>query len=106
MTDFPQKLRPVRKNWWYRWDDSSKVYRYTFSANRELYEQMAEYGEEVYPFWRLPKFTDVTYGYGYNLKKELVIPLEKLYKTKREKHRPSPSNDVFLLKEWNLVRGE
>ena len=83
MTDFPQKLRPVRKNWWYRWDDSSKVYRYTFSVNRGLYEQMAKYGEEVYPFWRLPKFTDVTYGYGYNFKKELVIPLEKHYKTKR-----------------------
>lgn len=83
MTDFPQKLRPVRKNWWYRWDDSSKVYRYTFSVNRDLYEQMAKYGEEVYPFWRLPKFTDVTYGYGYNFKKELVIPLEKQYKTKR-----------------------
>lgn len=83
MTDFPQKLRPVRKNWWYRWDDSSKVYRYTFSVNRDLYEQMAKYGEEVYPFWRLPKFADVTYGYGYNYKKELVIPLEKQYKTKR-----------------------
>lgn len=83
MTDFPQKLRPVRKNWWYRWDDSSKVYRYTFSVNRGLYEQMAKYGEEVYPFWRLPKFTDVTYGYGYNFKKELVIPLDKQYKTKR-----------------------
>ncbi len=83
MTDFPQKLRPVRKNWWYRWDDSSKVYRYTFSANRDLYEQMAKYGEEVYPFWSLPKFTDVTYKYGYNFKKELIIPLDEQYKTKR-----------------------
>ena len=83
MTDFPQKLRPVRKNWWYRWDDSSKVYRYTFSVNRDLYEQMAKYGEEVYPFWSLPKFTDVTYKYGYNFKKELIIPLDKQYKTKR-----------------------
>ena len=83
MTDFPQKLRPVRKNWWYRWDDSPKVYRYTFSANRDLYEQMAKYGEEVYPFWSLPKFADVTYKYGYNFKKELIIPLDKQYKTKR-----------------------
>lgn len=83
MTDFPQKLRLVRKNWWYRWDDSSKVYRYTFGVNRELYEQMAKYGEEIYPFWRLPKFTDVTHEYGYNFKKELAIPLEKQYKTKR-----------------------
>lgn len=77
MTDFPQKLVPVRENWWYRWDDSSKVYRYTFSANREMYEQMAKYGEELYPFWRLPKFIDVTHEYGYYLKEELVIPLEK-----------------------------
>lgn len=85
MTDFPQKLRAVRKeNWWYRRDDSPKVYRYTFSANRNLYEQMAKYGEEVYPFWHLPKFTDVTHEYGYNFKKELVIPLEKQYKTKRD----------------------
>lgn len=84
MTDFPQKLRPVRKNWWYRWDDSSKVYRYTFSVNRELYEQMAKYGEEVYPFWRLPKFIDATYGYTYSFKKELIVPLEKLYKGKRK----------------------
>ena len=83
MTDFPQKLVPVRKNWWYRWDDSSKVYRYTFSANREMYEQMAKYGEELYPFWRLPKFIDVTHEYGYYLKEELVIPLEKQYKVKR-----------------------
>lgn len=83
MTDFPQKLRPVRKNWWYRLDDSSKVYRYTFSANRGLYEQMVKYGEEIYPFWRLPKFMDVTHEYGYNYKKELVIPLDKQYKTKR-----------------------
>lgn len=83
MTDFPQKLRPVRKNWWYRWDDSSKVYRYTFSVNRELYEQIAKYGEDIYPFWSLPKFMDVTHEYGYNFKKRLVIPLEKLYKTKR-----------------------
>lgn len=83
MTDFPQQLRPVRKNWWYRWDDSPKIYRYTFSANRELYERMAGYGEDVYPFWRLPKFKDVTNEYGYCFKKELVIPLEKLYKTKR-----------------------
>ena len=83
MTDFPQKLVPVRENWWYRWDDSSKVYRYTFSANREMYEQMAKYGEELYPFWRLPKFIDVTHEYGYYLKEELVIPLEKQYKVKR-----------------------
>lgn len=83
MTEFPQILRPVRKNWWYRWDDSSKLYRYTFSVNRDLYEQMAKYGEELYPFWRLPKFADVTHEYSYSFKRKLVIPLDKQYKTKR-----------------------
>lgn len=83
MTDFAQKLGPVRQNWRYRWDDSSKIYRYTFSVNRELYEQMAKYGEEVYPFWRVPKFKDVTYEYCYCFSKELVVPLDNLYKTKQ-----------------------
>ena len=40
------------------------------------------YNEKVYPFWSLPKFMDVTYEYAYSFEKELVIPLEKLYKNK------------------------
>lgn len=80
MANFPENLGMVRKNWWYRWDDSPKVYRYTFDINKELYEQMAKYNEKVYSFWSLPKFMDVTYEYAYSFEKELVIPLEKLYR--------------------------
>ena len=82
MANFPENLGMVRKNWWYRWDDSPKVYRYAFDINKELYERMAQYNEKVYPFWSLPKFMDVTYEYAYSFEKELVIPLEKLYKNK------------------------
>lgn len=84
MSEFPQKLKLVRKNRWYHSDDSPKVNRYTFSVNRKLFEDMAKYGEEIYPFWRLPKFIDVTHEYGYYLKKELVVPLDKLYKSYRK----------------------
>lgn len=103
MTEFPQKLKLVRKHRWYRSENSSKVYRYTFSVNRELYEQMAKYGEEVYPFWRLPKFVDVTYEYASSFKKELTIPLEKLYKGKRKgriAYLCVSNRDVWIPVDW------
>lgn len=84
MTDFPNELRPVRKNGWYGWDTSAKVYRSTYQVNQNLYKQMAKYGEVVYPFWSLPKFNDITYDYVCNFKKELTVPLDKLYKDKRK----------------------
>ena len=77
--DFPEPLQLVRKSWWYAMDMSAKMYRYTFSVNRELYESMAIYGEELYPFWRLPKFKDVTHGYAQYYKKEMKIPSEQIY---------------------------
>ena len=80
--DFPEPLQLVRKSWWYVMDMSAKMYRYTFSVNRELYESMAIYGEELYPFWRLPKFKDVTHGYAQYYKKEMKIPSEQIYKEK------------------------
>lgn len=80
--DFPEPLQLVRKSWWYAMDMSAKMYRYTFSVNRELYESMAIYGEELYPFGRLPKFKDVTHGYAQYYKKEMKIPSEQIYKEK------------------------
>ena len=80
--DFPEPLQLVRKSWWYGMDMSAKMYRYTFSVNRKLYESMAIYGEELYPFWRLPKFKDVTHGYAQYYKKEMKIPSEQIYKEK------------------------
>lgn len=82
--DFPEPLQLVRKSWWYAMDMSPKMYRYTFSVNKELFESMAVYGEEFYPFWRLPKFKDVTQDYAQYYKKELRVPSERIYKEKRE----------------------
>lgn len=42
-----------------------------------MYEEMRKYEEELYPFWRLPKFVDVTREYAYYYKKELKIPPSK-----------------------------
>lgn len=84
MSEFPSALGLVRNSWWFSWDETPKVYRSTFSVNRELYEKMAVFGEEVYPFWRVPKFIDVTQSYAYHYKKELLIPPSKLYKEKRD----------------------
>lgn len=82
--DFPEPLQLVRKSWWYAMDMSAKMYRYTFSVNRGVYESMTAYGEELYPFWRLPKFKDVTHGYAQYYKKEMKIPSERIYKEKRD----------------------
>lgn len=84
VSDFPEKLGTVSRNRWYKWDDSSKIYRHTFSVNRTLYEEMAQWGEEVYPFWRLPKFVGVTREYAFFYKKELKVPASHLYKEKRQ----------------------
>lgn len=84
VSDFPEKLGTVSRNRWYKYDDSSKVYRYTFSVNRRLFEEMAAFGETLYPFWRLPKFKDVTRTYSFYYKKELLIPVNRQYKDRRE----------------------
>ena len=38
--------------------------------------------DRLYPFWRLPKFVDVTRGYAYYYKKEFKIPSSKIYREK------------------------
>lgn len=79
MTHIPDLLKPVRMNEWYKNDDSSKVYRYLFSINKDLQEKLAHYEEEVYPFDRFPRIVDVTQNYAYFIKKRLHIPYSKLY---------------------------
>ena len=83
ISDFMKNLIRVRKCSLYQKEGAAKIYRNTFSANRDLHKQMAQYGEEVYSFWRIPKFEDVTSDYAYSYQKELVIPLEKQYKDER-----------------------
>lgn len=81
MTDFPRELWPTEKNWWYEHDDSPKVYRTTFSLNRTLAEETSYDGEEIYPFWSLPKFTDITHVYGRHYLEQVRIPVSRLYNT-------------------------
>lgn len=84
VTDFPFPLERGRKNWWFVWDISGKVYRHTYSINREMYKAMAAFGERVYAFGRLPMCKDVTLFYGKSYKKELKIPSTHIYKEKRK----------------------
>lgn len=105
LTDFPSTLGLARKNWWYRWDDSAKIYRYTFSLNRELYEAMATYEEEIYSFWQLPKFIDVTRDYAYYYKKELKIPTSRLYQKKQDEkiaYLCSSSRGSWIPVDWTV----
>lgn len=81
MTDFPRELWPTEKNWWHEHDDSPKVYRSTFSLNRTLVEETGYDGEEIYPFWSLPKFTDITHVYGRHYLEQVRIPVSRLYNT-------------------------
>lgn len=83
MSDFMTDLIRVRKCALYREGGAAKIYRYTFSVNRELIDQMAQYREKVYSFWSIPKFKDVTFDYAYSYEKNLDIPLEKQYKNRR-----------------------
>jgi hypothetical protein len=86
MSEFFGPFGKTHGNWWYRYDDSPKLYRYTFSVNRALHAEMAAYGEELYPFWRVPKFVDVTREYAYYYRKEQAIPASMLYPGKRKGH--------------------
>lgn len=83
ISDFMGTLVRLRKSIMYRQREAAKIYRYTFSVNRELHEEMSHYGEDVYPFWRVPKFKDATYNYACSYEKELTIPLERQYKNER-----------------------
>ncbi|MDD3037206.1 hypothetical protein [Bacteroides sp.] len=60
MWKFPSQLGPVRDDFYYKSENSPKVFRYHFSLNRAICEAMAMQQEEIHPFWRLPKFEDVT----------------------------------------------
>ena len=78
LQDFPYMPQMVRKDWM-QWSPKVKVYRTTFSVNREIERQMASLEKEVYPFWKSPRFVDVTYPYAYYYKEELHIPSDMLY---------------------------
>ncbi len=81
LQDFPYMPQMVRKDWM-RWSPKAKVYRTTFSVNREIEKQIASLEEEIYPFWENPRFIDVTFPYAYYYKDKLHIPSSMLYSSK------------------------
>lgn len=76
--EFPDKLKETRKN---ELCDASKIktYRYTFSLNRDMQEEMLRLDTAVVPFFRDPHVIDVTADYARTYKKELEIPESMLY---------------------------
>jgi hypothetical protein len=84
MSEFFGPFGKTHGNWWYRFDNSPKIYRHTFQIDRKLRREMTAYHEPLYSFWNLPTFRDVTREYAYYYQKELKIPATLIYKTKRE----------------------
>lgn len=107
--EFPREAALIRKNNWSKSDDSPKVYRHTFSVNRELYKEMIAHGEELYPFWRVPKFIDVTSDYSYYWKKELKIPSSLLYKNEGIRgiaYLCLSNRDRWIPIDWTACEGQ
>lgn len=81
-TEFPQNFILTRKERWFMWEDAPKIYRRTFSLNKELLSDMTDLTIELYPFWRVPSFIDISYRYAFYYKELLKIPSSKIYKRK------------------------
>lgn len=79
VTDFPRIFWPIDKHRWYKHDNTAKIYRNTFSINKPLLDKITKIADDIYPFWKIPKFVDVTYIYDPHSGKELRIPKSKLY---------------------------
>jgi hypothetical protein len=62
-----------------------KVYRYTFSLNRKMKDEMFSLASSVPHFFENPMFIDVTYPYSKNYIEKISIPISNLYKNKRSK---------------------
>lgn len=77
--EFPDKLKETRKN---ELCDASKIktYRYTFSLNRDMQEEMLRLDTAIVPFFRDPHVIDVTADYARTYKKELEMPVSMLYR--------------------------
>lgn len=81
LQDFPQKVMKVRVDWM-RHMPKVKVYRHTFSLNREMKQAMCELDSVIYPFFSEPHFIDVTFPYAWNYKAKLHVPESKIYSGK------------------------
>ena len=76
--EFPDPMKEVRKDKMLTMP-KIKVYRNTFSLNREMEEAMSRLDTAVVPFFRHPRFADVTFSYTEAFSKRLEIPSSALY---------------------------
>ena len=79
--EFPDGLKEVRKDIMCGMP-KIKVYRNTFSLNREMQDEMQELDTTIVPLFKDPHIVDVTFPYTKDFKKELEIPSDAFYKGK------------------------
>ena len=79
--DFPQVVRQVRTDGIQR-DPKAKVYRYTYSLNREMREKMRALESSLPPEFERPMFVDITYPYAKHYLEKFSVPASRLYNRK------------------------
>lgn len=84
MIDFIGIPLLTRTSHWLQDGELVKTYRYTFSLNRGMMKEMMTLEKDIYPFWRLPKFKDVTYLNVNFFQKQLSIPTSRVYDVKSD----------------------
>lgn len=67
--------KPVRSYWVIK----SKIYRQTFSLNRDMMRRVKGRREDVFPIFRYPNFLDVSRLYSGKNARTLVIPQDQLF---------------------------
>jgi hypothetical protein len=77
--DFPEMVRRVRGSEIQK-SPKIKVYRHTFSLNKQMAQEMASLTSSVPPFFRYPRIVDVTMPYAEHYAHKLKIPASGLYK--------------------------
>lgn len=65
-------------------DVYGKMYRHTFSVNKEMVKEMNTPIMEVHPYFRYPCIKDVTNTYAKGKSWDLKIPQDKIFRTKSE----------------------
>lgn len=68
------KMLPVRQFWGIK----SKVYRQTFSLNEELYNEIGDERDSIFPKFSEPHYIDVTKLYGGKAVRDLKMPVDKI----------------------------
>lgn len=77
--EYMDDIQPIEENGNRIASTKTKVYRKTFSLNRQMEKSMTELEKEIHPFFKHPHFIDVTYQYAPNYKQYFFIPDSLLY---------------------------